>query len=883
MQLIQKKKELLLGTIVLIGFLCANAFVAHRQTTKLHDNAALVTHTQNVLMSLERLMATITNAETGQRGYLITGDRRYLDPYNAALTTHLQTFDALRKLTVDSKIQQERLPLLEKLIESRLDMLARGVRLLDSDGFDAARDFIRENRGKELMTQIRGLIDEMQQHEQELLALRDQANTEAYRTTLLSSLLAVLLGLVAVAAFVWLLSRHLAAVEESAALVYEQRELLQATLISIGDAVIATDAEGRITFLNTVAQSLTGWKQDDAHGLPLETVFCIVNETSRLAVENPALRAIRDGKIVGLANHTILISRDGKEWPIDDSAAPIRTAHGRISGAILVFREIADRKRQEEELRRQTESLREANRRQDELMSSLRQSESQFRTLADSIPQLAWMARPDGHILWYNQRWFDYTGTTLEEMQGWGWQAVHDPDELPRVLRTWKAALARGEPWEDHFPLRRRDGTMRWHLTRAVPVRDDRGQIVGWFGTNTDVTEHLQLEESLQEVNRRKDEFLATLAHELRNPLAPISNALQVWPLVENDRAQMEQLREIMERQIQQMTRLIDDLLDVSRITRGKIELRTQRVDLATLISSAIETVQPLMAASGHQLTVSIPKEPILINGDVARLTQVFGNILHNAAKYAGRNGVIRVAAEQQDGHAVVTIEDNGPGIPANMLSRIFEMFQQVDQTLDRSHGGLGIGLTLVKRLIDLHGGQVAARSEGPGHGSKFIVTLPISAAGPEAVASRIPDLESRLTTGIPRLQILVVDDVQASAKTLAMMLRSIGQEVAVIHEGSTAVDWILENRPDLVFLDIAMPGMDGYEVARRIRRHDEVKDTFLVALTGYGQEEDRRRAIEAGFNYHMTKPTSIEALEQLLRTRPDSTRTQNAEAAPST
>lgn len=880
MQVVQKKKELLLGTIVLIGFLCANAFVAHRQTTKLHENAAAVTHTQNVLMSLERLMATITTAETGQRGYLITGDRRYLEPYNFALTTHSQVFDALRKLTVDNKVQQERLPQLERLIDARLQMLARGVRLLETEGLEAARNFIRENQGKGLMAQIRDLIDDMQQHEQELLVLRDRANTEAYRTALLSSLLAVLLGLVAVAAFVWLLNRHLIAVQESAARVYEQRELLQATLISIGDAVIATDAQGQITFMNLVAQSLTGWKQEDAHGLPLEKVFCIVNELSRQAVESPAVRSIREGKIVGLANHTILVSRDGKEWPIDDSAAPIRTADGDINGAILVFREVAERKRQEEDLRRQTESLREAKRRQDELMSSLQQSESQFRTLADSIPQLAWMTRPDGYILWYNKRWYDYTGTTFEEMQGWGWQAVHDTDELPRVLRTWKAALASGEPWEDHFPLRRRDGTLRWHLSRAVPVRGDRGQIVGWFGTNTDVTEHLQFEESLREVNRRKDEFLAMLAHELRNPLAPISNALQVWPLVENDREQMEQLREIMERQVQQMTRLIDDLLDVSRITRGKIKLRTQRIDLATVISSAIETVQPLIAAGGHQLTVSIPKEPILVNGDVARLTQVFGNILHNAAKYVGRNGVIRVAAEQRDRHAVVTIEDNGPGIPANMLSRIFEMFQQVEQTLDRSHGGLGIGLTLVKHLIDLHGGQVEARSEGPGQGSTFIVTLPISATESESTDGRT---DSSMTTSVPRLQILVVDDVQASAKTLAMMLRSIGQQVTVIHEGLRAVDWVLAHRPDLVFLDIAMPGMDGYEVARRIRRHDELKGTFLVALTGYGQEEDRRRAIEAGFNHHMTKPTSIEALEQLLRTRPDSIRSQDAEAAPST
>jgi CheY-like chemotaxis protein len=374
--------------------------------------------------------------------------------------------------------------------------------------------------------------------------------------------------------------------------------------------------------------------------------------------------------------------------------------------------------------------------------------------------------------------------------------------------------------------------------------------------------------QALQESSQRKDEFLAMLAHELRNPLAPLSNALQLWPLVENDRAQMEQLRQMMERQVLQMKRLVDDLLDVSRITRGKIELRRQQVELQTTIRGAVEAVQPALAASNHQLALDVPVDPIMVDADVARLTQVFGNILQNAAKYTGHGGKIRIAAQAQDGRAVVTISDNGPGIPPHMLTRIFDLFQQVDQTLERSHGGLGIGLTLVKQLVELHGGKVEARSPGPGQGSDFVVDLPTLVSDRQVDKQRSHD--SRRPSRLPNLRILVVDDVQASAKTLTLMLQAIGQDVSMINDGRHALEWIRTHRPDVVFLDIGMPGMNGYDVARQIRSDSEYQNLFLVALTGYGQEEDRRLAVEAGFNHHLIKPTSIEALEQLLMTRPE-------------
>jgi CheY-like chemotaxis protein/two-component sensor histidine kinase len=362
--------------------------------------------------------------------------------------------------------------------------------------------------------------------------------------------------------------------------------------------------------------------------------------------------------------------------------------------------------------------------------------------------------------------------------------------------------------------------------------------------------------------DQRRDEFLAKLAHELRNPLAPLSNALELWPLVENDRSQMEQLRLLMERQILQLKRLADDLLDITRIARGQIELQRQPIELQSIISGVIEAVQPAIAAANHEVTLQLSKDPIVVEADAARLAQVFVNILQNAVKYTGTGGKFRITAQQQDRRAVVTISDNGPGIPEHMLTRIFELFQQGDQTLKQPHGGLGIGLTLVKWLVELHSGKVEAHSAGPGQGSQFVVELPISTARQTVESGQGDDQRPRR---LPSLRILVVDDVQASANTLSLMLESIGQHVSTINDGRQVSDWVKAHNPDIVFLDIAMPGMTGYDVARQIRSDPEFQNLSLVALTGYDHEDDRRKTFEAGFNYHVVKPTSIEALEQLL------------------
>jgi signal transduction histidine kinase/ActR/RegA family two-component response regulator len=375
--------------------------------------------------------------------------------------------------------------------------------------------------------------------------------------------------------------------------------------------------------------------------------------------------------------------------------------------------------------------------------------------------------------------------------------------------------------------------------------------------------ERLHLVDQLRQADRRKDEFLATLAHELRNPLAPLSNALELWRFTKNNPEQLDELRGMMQRQVGQMTRLIDDLLDVSRISRGKTSLRTERIEFRAVVNTALESVKAVVAANNQRLEISLPEEPVYVQGDATRLSQVVGNVLNNAVKYTPDGGAIYVNVACDGAKATVSVRDTGCGIPADHLASIFEMFQQVDQTLDRSQGGLGIGLTLSKRLIEMHGGTIEANSAGPGLGSEFLITLPAEVSHElrevEPAPSTLPSPE------LSKRRILVVDDVHESAQTLARMLRAIGQDVSAAHDGYSALAYVREHRPEVVFLDIAMPGMNGYEVARRIRASTELEAPTLIALTGYGQDDDRRRAREAGFDFHLTKPTSIEQLRSVL------------------
>jgi PAS domain S-box-containing protein len=454
-------------------------------------------------------------------------------------------------------------------------------------------------------------------------------------------------------------------------------------------------------------------------------------------------------------------------------------------------------------------------------------------------------------------------------------------DEIVRIFRH---TLETGEPYStpERAELRSDRGVPEYYEWRVDRIllpesrfgvvcyfRDISAQVQARARLTASETERRMAEEALQEADRQKDEFLAQLAHELRNPLAPVRNAVELLRLKAPDEPEIRWSRDVIERQVSHLTRLIDDLLDVSRITRNKLELRKQRLDLAEVVQAAVETSRPAIEQSGHELTVTLPAEPVYLYGDLVRLAQVLMNLLTNAAKYTEPGGRIWLTAElASDGRpeVVVRVKDTGMGIPAEKLPRLFEMFFQVDRSLERAQGGLGIGLSLVRRLVELHGGRVEAHSDGPGRGSEFVAHLPALVEPPKIVPSPRPAAEGETKDSGRR--ILVVDDNQDSADSLAMLLGMTGHEVETAYDGLEAVEAAERVRPDVVLLDLGMPRLNGYDACRRIREQPWGKDVVLIALTGWGQEEDRRRTAEAGFDGHLVKPVDHAALAELLAGR---------------
>ena len=633
----------------------------------------------------------------------------------------------------------------------------------------------------------------------------------------------------------------------------EQRELLRITLLSIGDAVITTGVDARVTSMNAVAETLTGWTSADAVGRPLDEVFRIVNEETRQPVSSPATRALREGVVVGLANHTVLIRRDGGDCAIDDSAAPIRDDAGNVSGCVLIFRDVSEQRRVE---RWKTEQLLTAR-----LLAAIIES-SDDAIISKSL---------DGIIQTWNagaERLFGYTAA---EAVGRHISLIiprERIDEEDRIIASLKAGHR-----IEHFETERMraDGGRRHVSLTISPLKDDAGNVVGASKIVRDMTDRKRAEDDLQrlaadlsEADRRKNEFLAMLAHELRNPLAPISNAARVLRLGGGTGEAVRSASEMLERQVGQMSRLVDDLLDMSRITRGRIELRTRRIELAPVIQQAVEAVRAQYKTMNHELTVTLPARPLHVEADPARLAQVVGNLLNNACKFTDSGGQVWLTVEEAHGQAVICVRDNGIGVAAEHLPRLFDMFAQVDTSLERSRDGLGIGLTLVKTLVDMHGGSVEAQSAGPGRGSTFTVRLPI-AASPEVQPSPAMSAPPSMTR-----RVLIVDDSLDGAESLAMLLGLAGHETWQAHDGVEAVAAAERIRPDVILLDIGLPRMNGYEACRRIREQPWGREVTIVALTGWGQEDDRLQSREAGFDAHMVKPVDHEQLIELLASRPD-------------
>jgi len=703
---------------VLVGVaLVANARLTTANVRRVAEADAWVSHTHEVLETLEGVLSSLQDAETGQRGFIITGAAEYLTPYYAGRRAAPRRLNRLAELTRDDPPQQKRIDAMRPLVEQKLDELEHVMKLRKSaaDGFETARAVVVSDDGKLVMDTLRAKVADMDKAERRRLADRALASAVATKTATVTNLLGLagsLVLLMAAFSVWWSRTRER---ERAAALLNDEKEKFRTTLTSIGDGVVVTDHAGRITMLNATASSVLGWNED-AVGKPLDEVFRIVNEHTRESVESPVQKVLREGKVAGLANHTVLIRRDGSETPIDDSGAPIRDQDRKIVGVVLVFRDIQQRREAERELQR-----------------------------------------------------------------------------------------------------------------------------------------HADL---LQQQDRRKDQFLATLSHELRNPLAPIRNAVTVLKRARSASEETKRARTVIDRQVAHLARLVDDLLDVSRIAQGKVRLQKEQVDLAEVVRRTVDDHRSLFASKGVSLELR-EDEPLWVEAVASRLAQVTENLLHNAAKFTSRGGRVAVALGEENGRALLRVRDNGVGIEKETLAKLFKPFVQGERTLNRTPGGLGLGLALSKSIVELHGGSVQALSDGLGKGAEFIVTLPFS----RNIALPVV----RTSTPRPRagLRICVIDDNEDAADSLHDVLELEGHDVHVAMDGQLGIDLVLTVHPDVVLCDVGLPGLDGFEVARRLRAAGST--AMLVALTGYASFEDVQRALGAGFDHHLAKPTDLDRLYAVL------------------
>lgn len=827
------------GLALTVAVLLGGGALGYRSAGILADHGRQVVRTYEVIGELEAVLSTLKDAETGQRGYLLTEDPGYLEPYDDAVRRLRSELGRLY-LLISNPEQQARLAALDMRVARRIEELQRSVALMKQGDRPGALEVVGRGTGKALMDAVRTDLAGLQQAYTRLLQEQEARSIPSYRTAVLFIVVPAIIG-VWLVAMVYYLSRRQ---QRAAAQLAEQRERLRVTLASIGDAVITTDTEARITFMNPIAESLLGWSRDDAIGEPLDSVFRIVDETTRAPFPNPTTRVLRDGAVVGLANHTILIRKDGTERPIDDSAAPITDGEGRTVGCVLVFRDATVRRAAEAELRRSEEHIR-----------------SVVNTIVDGIITI----EQDGTVETFNpaaERIFGFAaseviGQNIRMLMPEPYHHEHD-GYLANYLHTGQAKII-GIGRE--VVGRRKDGST---FPMDLAVSEFRvGEERRFTGIVRDITVRKQAEAALREVDRRKNEFLAMLAHELRNPLAPIRNAVQVLLLKGSHDPDLKWSRDVISRQVAHMARLLDDLLDVSRISHRKLELRKERIELADVIENAVETSRPLIDSGGHDLVIVLPRAPVYLWADGVRLAQVFANLLNNAAKYTHPGGHIRLTADRQDGDAVVSVKDDGMGIAADMLPRIFDMFSQGDREMERYQGGLGIGLALVRGLVELHGGSVEVRSDGPDQGSEFIVRLPALVGA--ATTSAPP--EEAVPASSPQYQILIADDLKDSTDSLALLFRVLGHEVHTAYDGEAALREVARLKPEVVLLDIGMPKLNGYEVCRRIREQAWGREILIIALTGWGQEDDRRRTEEAGFDHHIVKPVDPAEIMRLLTT----------------
>jgi PAS domain S-box-containing protein len=737
--------------VLLVGAVLATVNLRH-----LSRSQAEVAHSYEVMGQLDAVLSNVTDAETGQRGYLLTQEERYLDPYDEGLTRLDDTLGRLRRMTADDRDQQARLGRLEQKIGLKLEELKRTVALMKRGDRPVALDIVHSDEGKRLMDDVREVVAVMRGAEQDVLERRGHQTEVRYRTALLSILIPAVVGVILVGLVFYLSRRNLLIRRRAAESLAEERERLRVTLASVGDAVITTNADGRIRYLNAVAESVTGWRLDDAVGRPLADVFRVVDEQTRAPAPDPVQTVLRDGVIAPLADNSALVRKDRAERPIDASAAPIRSVAGQPIGCVLTFRDITTRRRAEAE--------------REELLA------------------IAQRARADAEVAATDER----------------------------------AARGRAE-------------------TAAEAEREAR--------------------QAAEDASRAKDAFLATVSHELRTPLSPILTWTRVLRQGDTSPERIAQGIGVIDRCARSQAQLIEDLLDVSRIVAGKMRLEVRPVMVAPVIERAVDIVRPAADAKDVGLQMVLDTEVGAVLGDAERLQQVVWNLVSNAVKFTPKGGRVQVALERVNSHIEIAVSDTGQGIDPGFLPHMFERFQQGDAGPSRAHGGLGLGLAIVRHIVEAHGGTVHAESPGPGRGAVFTVKLPLM------MARRAGELERRHPTvgavadgrelqRLDGLRILVVDDEPDSNDAVSELLASCGADVRAAASADEARDVLARWRPDVLVSDVGMPGEDGYAFIARLRANEGDRAPMpAVALTAYASRDDKVRLLSAGFQAHVPKP----------------------------
>jgi PAS domain S-box-containing protein len=752
-----KRKPAIAAAMIFVLIL-ATTGVFVRSIQIVRDDAGWVSRTNEVVGELNSVVAAVREMEAGAQGHVITDDVEFLKTFRTAEERARNTVDRLADLVADDEQQRARITALRPMLDDKIDAVRKMTAAHETEGFEAARKAAISAGSNRLTDRLVEQIESMRSAELRLLSERRADAETNYAVALAAALISGVIGAAVLFASGRMINTEFEARVRSEMECDEQRQQLAFTLASIGDAVICCDTSGNVTLLNRAAESLTGWSSVDAAKRPVVEVFRIVEEETRTPLVNPALKALQDKSAAGTSSRAVLLTKDGRDVAIEDGAAPIRTRDGEMTGVVLVFRDVTQRR-------------------------------------------------------------------TIE-----------------RLEEERRTALIENE--------------------------------------------------------KRKDAFLATLAHELRNPLAPIANGLELLSLQLNDPEAVRQTREVMVRQVRHMIRLIDDLLDVSRINRGSLMLRTESAEIGEVVRSAVDMSRPLIDSARHELKISLSTEPLWVQGDSMRLAQVVTNLLNNASKFTPPGGRISVGTHREDFSAVILVRDSGIGIPPEDLRRVFDMFVQLDPANPRSQGGLGLGLNLAKHIVEKHGGTIGVASAGKGLGTEFTIRIPLgpapnpvrkepptataqgrnalenggptTAARPGGIAASSSDGEltkagaaSGASSGGYR--ILLVDDMRAAAEIVSRLLARMGHDVRTAHDGASALAAVSERRFDLIFSDIAMPDISGYELATILRAMPGHEQLVLVALTGYGSESDSRRALDAGFDLHLVKPVGIDSLKQAM------------------